>query len=643
MSYAPPGGGAVALVAAGGYIPPAGSAVFLVSPPVVTASVGLLAPSALQVGAGLLAPASALQGEAIVSARLLAPSALQIGAGLLAPVAIQVGAGLLVPVALQVGAVLFAPVAIFDRVETAVGLLAPVAIQASVGVLAPSAILEYEAIVSTGLLAPAAIQAGTGLLAPAAVEVGAVLLTPAGCLEYTGAGLLAPAGISLGVGLLVPFGTLKTAAVGITFPISIHGEISAGLRVPFALLDHDMTAAGLLAPSAVQVGAGMVAPTVRTEETSAGLLAPVAILARDVVGARLLAPCTIFSSEVRIYREAVSLTIGGRPVRALSIDLSMDEGSHTWLCRVGLASVADFAAGRLRAPAVLTLLDEPYALVVTGKSSGQEGPARFNLSLELASPVVLRGSPWAPPVSKTWGATDARATVEELIGPVAWTLPDWTIPAGRLAASRADPLALARQIAAAAGGVLESLPDGSVVCRPRFKIRVPDWDAALPDRTLTRGEIFSIAEYFEPVEVVNRVVISDGQAVRGKDQTESEEVEGEASRRILRVFPAPWRAVALHHTGDALTRIVPLGETWLEKTEVVPMEGGRGVARHPVWSVTAAAWQYASLGDVTAGEGSREVVAAVAGASLLKLTYRTRCWVWEVSDPRPGEVLFYAV
>ena len=50
--------------------------------------------------------------------------------------------------------------------------------------------------------------------------------------------------------------------------------------------------------------------------------------------------------------------------------------------------------------------------------------------------------------------------------------------AGRLMLEGATPLAAARNVVAAIGGIVESNPDGSVVCRRRHPVSIPQYGAA---------------------------------------------------------------------------------------------------------------------------------------------------------------------
>jgi hypothetical protein len=118
--------------------------------------------------------------------------------------------------------------------------------------------------------------------------------------------------------------------------------------------------------------------------------------------------------------------------------------------------------------------------VVDGKTLSRESQTSQRCELTAISPLALLDAPFAATIRYYQpGALSARsAVVEFLIGNVDWQLPDWIIPAGRLMMEGVTPLAAARSVVAAIGGIVESNPDGTVVCRRRHPVSIPDYGQA---------------------------------------------------------------------------------------------------------------------------------------------------------------------
>lgn len=426
---------------------------------------------------------------------------------------------------------------------------------------------------------------------------------------------------------------------------SVAVALAAGHRAPADF--RGVVDAGHRAPAGFRgvAGAEHRAPLMLAVTTAREHRAPAAVRTYNVAGAGHRAPVVLLeATRVRVLDADPRLLHRGRTLAIVGADLTAAEASPTWLATVDLADPADYAGVSCGDPVTLTLGGESWSLIVDGREmERQHGSGRLlSLRLTAVSPLAWRGQPWAPALTRTWdGPADARSVVEELVGPVDWSLPDWSIPAGALAADGADPLALARSIAAAAGGVLESRPDGGVVARPRYPVPVPDWASAAAGLVLTDADTVSVSEALDPIEICNRVTVSDGAATRPGDRVEYEPDADDALSGTIRVWPVPWRTARVVHTGDAgAVTLTPTGEEIRERIEVIAIEGGRGQTRYPVWQIQSVDWQHRDLGAVTASPDSRELAAGVAGWSLLRCTYTTRCQTWRAAHVRAEDVLF---
>jgi hypothetical protein len=389
------------------------------------------------------------------------------------------------------------------------------------------------------------------------------------------------------------------------------------------------------------VVADRFSPFAMTSPSSVDRQARFEILDHDPVVVDRRAIFSIHSGDVRLISDQPSLIHQGRRIPIARAEVRADDGSHVWLADITLTRPADYARIRLGDPIQVDLYGEIFRLFVDQRHfSHSEYGAVPDLRISGISPLAARGLPYAAPLTWTWaGPVDAYAVVTELIGSVAWSLPHWSIPAGRVAIEGGDPLTLARAIVAAAGGVIDSHPDGSVTCRPRYPVSVPDWRTTTPAHDLTDEDVVSVSESHEYLEFFDRVAISDVPPAVGGLDVEYEQDETDRYRGTLRAYPVPWTALTASHSGDGAVSLSPRGAMTRTEEELVDIVDGYGTTRYPIWSVVSTKWQYRSLGTVSFDQGSREVATSLPGTSLLRIKYRTQAQEWAAADPRDEEIL----
>ncbi|MBD3753059.1 MAG: hypothetical protein IE935_11705, partial [Micrococcales bacterium] len=324
---------------------------------------------------------------------------------------------------------------------------------------------------------------------------------------------------------------------------------------------------------------------------------------------------------------------------------SCDEDSPVWIARVEIADINDFAAIGIGDTITLALGMETFVLVVDGKTLSRASVAEQRMELTAVSPVALLDAPFAGTIRYyEAGAVSARAAVETLLGQtVTWSLPDWIIPAGRLMLDGTTPLAAARNIVSAIGGIVESNPDGTVVCRRRHPVSIPQYGDATVAHSLFDADVMSAQAQIAPMRGYNRVTIAneEGGAGTSADRIEYVADADDPNRGTVRAWLASPRAVVLTHTGHPSTVIASLGEITRSETETVEFIEGRASTRYPVTAIVNLAWQHAGLGDVTAS--GQNLTAATSGYSLLRITYTTTSLDWRVALPIDEEVQFVLV
>jgi hypothetical protein len=338
------------------------------------------------------------------------------------------------------------------------------------------------------------------------------------------------------------------------------------------------------------------------------------------------------------------LVWNGRTIRILQATLSCDEDSPVWMAQIEIAELAGFAAMAITDGFSLTLGLETFALVIDGKTLSRQENAEQHYQVTAVSPLALLDAPFSGTTRFYQAeAMSARMAVEHLIGPIDWQLPDWTIPAGRLLLDGVTPLAGARTIVAAIGGLVESHPDGSVICRRRHPVSVPDYAAATVAHSLFDSEVISSRAQIAPAKGFDRVTIAnqDSGGSSTSDRIEFVVNAEDSHQGLVRAYLATSRSVILTHTGHPDTVIIELGPTVRTETETVEFIDGRASSKYPVTTITSAIWQHSDLGTVTTNQQSLSV--DNTGYSLLKLTYTTTSLTWQVSLNNDEEVQFVLV
>jgi hypothetical protein len=363
----------------------------------------------------------------------------------------------------------------------------------------------------------------------------------------------------------------------------------------------------------------------------------------DPVARRFAAPWSLLEdARLQAVVNIPELVWAERRIRILSATLSCDEDSPVWMARIEIAALSDFAAVGIGDMLTLALGAEVFALVVDGKTLSRNSATDAKLEITALSPLALLDAPFAGAIRRHEAEPiSAHAAVASLIGPVDWQLPDWIIPANRLMLDGATPLAAARHVVAAIGGIVESNPDGSVVCRRRHPVSIPQYGQAGVAHSLFDRDVLSAQARIAPGRGFNRVTIANEDGATAASADRLEFVAADAFEGQVRAYLASVRPVVLAHTGRPATVIAAFGEQQRVETETVEFIEGRATTRYPVAAIVGLDWQHAVLGDVTASDTRLE--AATAGYSLLRITYATESMNWRVSLTADEEVQFVLI
>ena len=328
----------------------------------------------------------------------------------------------------------------------------------------------------------------------------------------------------------------------------------------------------------------------------------------------------------------------------VSVSISCDEDSTYYQCELELRDHQYYADFHRDQPFLVHLFNQDYQFVVDSRTLNRgiddEGNQVNTVSISGLSPLCMKASPRATPITKTWDTpTFASLIVEELLGPVTWELVDWMIPAYRLAAEKAYPLDIANQIVNAVGGLIESQPDGTIMCRHRWPTSIKDLESVTVDYSLFENTIYAITESPTNDDLMNRVRILDQEA---SYQDKLEYVPNKLGDNddphhgILYAFLSPWRdglrivttrpsAIQLGVQSEGTRVIADSNPDY--PAEVITFAERESSVNYPVMQLTSVDWLDEDLGSVTVAPYATSLTAGdgqYGGYSLAKVEYTTR-------------------
>jgi len=379
-------------------------------------------------------------------------------------------------------------------------------------------------------------------------------------------------------------------------------------------------------------------------DTAAGTLEVAYHLAagEKLAGTTTVAYSLVDETPLLATGEAYLLKAGQSIDAGDTLEVALDEGNHYWQASVDLASAGDAAAFRFGDAVTLHFYGVDFALVVDSVQIDRPGGADTRASLKLVSPSAMLGKPPAKPITQVWDApVSARSVVEGLLGPVEWRIIDWTIPANRLGAENAYQMDVAKRVAAAAGAVIEPYPDGSLYVRYRFEVPLGQWGVATPDHSFSEAEnVFSHADSNQYFEIRDQFRLTDIADAAFGDRIEFVPNEDNGLAGALHVYPSPWRAVTLRHTGPQAVTLTGGGDATLVKEQQIEIIEGKGNLQYPIQSITGVLWEVVDLGGLSFEPGSTTVVSSTPGESLCTVTYTTRAKVYNTASPVEDVVQF---
>lgn len=342
----------------------------------------------------------------------------------------------------------------------------------------------------------------------------------------------------------------------------------------------------------------------------------------------------------------------------LDIVITADEDSPYWQCEMTLKDANDYVKFPRDAPFVIRLFDVDFNFIVDRRTLSRTiddaGNYLETCTISGLSPLALKARPRAPRLTRTWDSPRlASEIVEELIGPVTWDLVDWNVLAYRLAAERADPFAVAQQVVEAPGGLIESQPDGSVVCRHRWPVSIAALDEFAADQSLDETVIYAASEAPTQDELIDRARIYDGEpAFQDRLEYVPNQLADDSNdprNGILYAFVSPWRdglrivttrpsVISIGSASEGTRTIGDANEDY--PAEIVTFTERASSTQYPIMTLTSLDWLDENLGaavytpyatTLEAGNG------AYGGYSLAKVQYVARYLAVPVTCTEPVE------
>lgn len=351
--------------------------------------------------------------------------------------------------------------------------------------------------------------------------------------------------------------------------------------------------------------------------------------------------------EALEQRPEISVTTLGSELSPYHISVEVDEGSYGINGEIHLADENDFLRLAHLQPVDVRIDATTFELlaILPKESRPEVGVEQFVVTL--ASPAILLDAPYATSITREFAGGMASAIAAEMADladlAIDWRLVDWYIPPATLYANGETPLAIIRKLVEAVGGVLQSAPDGTLICRPEYPVSLPDRDTATPDFYLTdQDNFFAVASNPEVRDGFNKFLVSNqGEAAADSGLTLEQRDIDELTKEIL-VYRVPWTgaAIALRTSGGGWVSIVDEGVTTEDLVETVEIVSGEGRVQKPLYEKLGQEYKQASLGAITPSEDGH-LSSETAGNSLVEISYTTKYHLFRVSSDRIEEVQFY--
>lgn len=361
--------------------------------------------------------------------------------------------------------------------------------------------------------------------------------------------------------------------------------------------------------------------------------------------AGLSQPYAIAGEATRLYQLTTKLYVAGERFPYHTLEWQATGSEYAWYCAFATKSQAtamrcvDGEAIRIEHMGETWLLQCAGGWMLDRRHAEDvyrvEGWSRTR-ALDLATPLL--GDIAGGMASKLVADLAAPFSIT-----VDWQMADGYIAAGKLTANNMTPMALIAEIVHDAEGIVQTTPAGNLLIVAAEETPIPDYPTVEPAVTINaRLERISTSCQNDEQKGYNRFQVSDQAASGDQFRLEYEPITAGAREIRLFVVPITGRQFVLSHSGGIEVSIEPFGLANLPiADEQIEFSAGVGRTQKPLYGISAQAWLKANLGAIIASEDGT-LTAAVAGYSLLRISYISRYHKWIVRSPNLVDVQFIA-
>lgn len=297
----------------------------------------------------------------------------------------------------------------------------------------------------------------------------------------------------------------------------------------------------------------------------------------------------------------------------------------------------------------ITTVGETFNFVpgITTKTTAMAGdPPQLSeiWVVPLYSKTKLLDAPYANQVEvELYGM--ASTVVKSLVGeiPLQWNIVDWYIDEDIIDSIGEFPIDIIRDIVEAAGGIIQTAPDGTLVISEEYPVSPGDWSDAEAEYTFTdQIDISQIVDSADERDGYNIFYISNVDDTDSDDSGITIETEATSSTVAnVTVSVVPWNDECnLHHSGGDWVSIISNGIVTETITEQIEIVAGEGSLENPFYVLESSTWKQQDLGEIEIDE-SGNVTTEIEGNSLLNITYTTKYHSFSATDLTAEDVQFY--
>lgn len=329
-----------------------------------------------------------------------------------------------------------------------------------------------------------------------------------------------------------------------------------------------------------------------------------------------------------------TIGLNGRSIALLQGTLTCHEDNPAWVARLSLGLDADFLPFNVEEPVSLNWGQVSYAMLVEQKNLLRTQPDQVERWLTATSLSVRHDFPRATPVTRSWHESAwAKDVVEEVLGEsVEWDLPNWRLAGERFGVTGVAPLAVAKIMAAAVGGVVQARPNGTLWLRRRFLLSVPDWDLGTPDHVFTDGaDLLATREVGQFGGRINQITVQEEipngltpYLWLGVDKTLPNHNQGKirfAPGETVHLLSLAGPGVEVTGLAASTGAFMPTEPALRQVSEELIFTGSnRAVLSRPARSLDAVIWLGNSLGDLCLEKDGRTVTAQYSGVAIARVT-----------------------